>query len=62
VAVSSNPGDVVLDFFAGSGTVGEVCFDLGRNFILVDNNPQAINVMQKRFEGIDSIEWINLKP
>jgi site-specific DNA-methyltransferase (adenine-specific) len=51
-----------LDFFAGSGTVGEVCFDLGRNFILVDNNPQAINVMQKRFEGIDSIEWINLKP
>jgi site-specific DNA-methyltransferase (adenine-specific) len=62
VAVSSNPGDVVLDFFAGSGTIGEVCFDLGRNFILVDNNPQAINVMQKRFEGIDSIEWINLKP
>lgn len=62
VAVSSNPRDVVLDFFAGSGTVGEVCFDLGRNFILVDNNPQAINVMQKRFEGIDSIEWINLKP
>lgn len=62
VAVSSKPGDVVLDFFAGSGTIGEVCFDLGRNFILVDNNPQAINVMQKRFEGIDSIAWINLKP
>jgi site-specific DNA-methyltransferase (adenine-specific) len=62
VAASSNPGDVVLDFFTGSGTVGEVCFDLERNFILVDNNPQAINVMQKRFEGIDSIEWINLEP
>lgn len=62
VAASSNSGDVVLDFFAGSGTVGAVCLDLGRNFILVDNNPQAINVMKKRFEGIDSIEWISQKP
>ncbi|HAF48016.1 MAG TPA: site-specific DNA-methyltransferase [Anaerolineaceae bacterium] len=58
VAASSNRGDVVLDFFAGSGTIGEVCLDLGRYFILVDNNPQAINVMQKRFEDIDDIEWI----
>lgn len=57
ISVSSNPGDVVLDFFAGSGTVGEVCLDLGRQFILVDNNPQAIAVMKKRFDGIDSIEW-----
>lgn len=62
VAASSKPGDVVLDFFAGSGTIGEVCFDLGRNFVLVDNNPQAINVMQKRFKGMDSIEWIGLNP
>lgn len=62
VAASSNSGDVVLDFFAGSGTVGAVCLDLGRNFILVDNNPQAINVMKKRFEGIDSIEWISQQP
>jgi len=57
ISVSSNPGDLVLDFFAGSGTVGEVCLDLGRQFILVDNNPQAIAVMKKRFDGIDSIEW-----
>jgi site-specific DNA-methyltransferase (adenine-specific) len=57
ISVSSNPGDLVLDFFAGSGTVGEVCIDLGRQFILVDNNPQAIAVMKKRFDGIDSIEW-----
>ena len=62
VAASSNSGDVVLDFFAGSGTVGAVCLDLGRHFILVDNNPQAINVMKKRFEGIDSIEWISQQP
>jgi len=58
VAASSNRGDVVLDFFAGSGTIGEVCLDLGRYFIMVDNNPQAINVMHKRFDGIDAIDWV----
>ena len=57
VAASSKPGDLVLDFFAGSGTIGDVCLELGRRFILVDNNPQAIVVMEKRFEGEDSIEW-----
>jgi site-specific DNA-methyltransferase (adenine-specific) len=57
IAVSSNPGDLVMDFFAGSGTVGEVCLELGRHFILVDNNPQALVVMQKRFEGERSIDW-----
>lgn len=60
VAASSNPGDVVLDFFAGSGTIGEVCLQLGRQFILVDNNPQAIAVMKKRFKEHDSIAWIDL--
>lgn len=59
VAASSNPGDLVLDFFAGSGSIGEVCLDLKRHFILVDNNPQAIAVMKKRFEGETSIEWID---
>jgi site-specific DNA-methyltransferase (adenine-specific) len=59
VAASSKPGDVVLDFFAGSGTIGEVCLELGRCFILVDNNPQAINVMKKRFMEEDSIKWID---
>ncbi|MFH1445799.1 MAG: site-specific DNA-methyltransferase, partial [Chloroflexota bacterium] len=57
IAASSNPGDVVLDFFAGSGTVGEVCMAEGRRFILVDNNPQAIEVMQKRFALEKSIVW-----
>jgi site-specific DNA-methyltransferase (adenine-specific) len=59
IAASSKPGDLVLDFFAGSGTIGEVCLELDRHFILVDNNPQAISVMQKRFEGEDSIEWVD---
>jgi site-specific DNA-methyltransferase (adenine-specific) len=62
VAASSNPGDLVLDFFGGSGTIGELCLELGRRFILVDNNPQAIAVMQKRFSDVDSIEWVGVPP
>ena len=61
VAASSKKGDLVLDFFAGSGTTGEVCLELGRHFILVDNNRQAISVMQDRFDGESSIDWISLK-
>jgi site-specific DNA-methyltransferase (adenine-specific) len=59
VKASSKPGDTVLDFFAGSGTVGESCIKLGRKFILIDNNPQAWEVMKKRFASYPDIEWIN---
>ncbi len=62
VAASSQPGGLVLDFFAGSGTIGEVCLELGRRFILVDNNPQAIAVMQERFSDVHSIEWVGVQP
>ena len=48
IKTSSNPGDLVLDFFAGSGTTGSVCQKLGRNCILIDNNPEAISVMKQR--------------
>jgi site-specific DNA-methyltransferase (adenine-specific) len=58
IRASSNPDEIVMDFFAGSGTVGESCLNLGRKFILIDNNPQAIEVMQKRFEGNPNVEWI----
>jgi hypothetical protein len=50
VRLHSHPGDTVLDFFAGSGTIGEACGKLGRDFILVDNNPEAIDVMKKRLD------------
>jgi site-specific DNA-methyltransferase (adenine-specific) len=48
VAASSRPGDRVLDFFAGSGTTGAVAAALGRRFVLVDRNREAIDVMRKR--------------
>jgi site-specific DNA-methyltransferase (adenine-specific) len=62
IRASSNPGDCVLDFFAGSGTVGESCLALGRRFILIDNNPQAIQVMAQRFRGRPEIQWIGFDP
>jgi site-specific DNA-methyltransferase (adenine-specific) len=57
VQASSRPGDRVLDFFAGSGTTGAACLEFGRRFILVDDNPQAIAVMQRRFADVADIEW-----
>jgi site-specific DNA-methyltransferase (adenine-specific) len=57
IQASSNPGELVLDFFAGSGTTGESCLRLGRRFLLVDNNPQAMEVMRLRFAGVEGIEW-----
>ena len=59
VQASSRPGDLVLDFFAGSGTTAAACLEFGRRFILVDDNPQAIEVMQRRFAGVATIEWID---
>ena len=48
VSVHSSPGDLLMDFFAGSGTLGEAAALLDRNFILVDNNDEAIRVMAER--------------
>jgi site-specific DNA-methyltransferase (adenine-specific) len=51
VAASSRPGDWVLDFFAGSGTLGAVALQLGRRFVLVDSNEEAVAVMRRRLGG-----------
>ena len=61
IQASSKPGDVVLDFFAGSGTTGFVANELGRRFILVDQNPESIEVIKTRipksdFRVIDATE------
>jgi len=58
ITASSNPGDMVMDFFAGSGTVGAVCLELSRNFILVDNNPQAFEVIKKRFSSCPDVDFV----
>ncbi|HTN59495.1 MAG TPA: site-specific DNA-methyltransferase [Protaetiibacter sp.] len=51
VQASTAPGDAVLDMFAGSGTTGAVAHALGRRFLLVDANPDAVAVMRRRLPG-----------
>jgi site-specific DNA-methyltransferase (adenine-specific) len=48
VRVHSSPGDLVLDFFAGSGTTGVAAANLGRRFLLIDSSPDAVALMRKR--------------
>jgi site-specific DNA-methyltransferase (adenine-specific) len=48
VAASSRQGDWVLDFFAGSGTLGAVAQRMNRRYVLVDNNPEAVSVIRRR--------------
>ena len=60
VRVHSNPGDRLLDFFAGSGTLGEAAAKLGRSAVLVDVSDEAVAAMRKRLacylgeRGVDS--------
>ena len=51
IQASSQPGDLVLDFFAGSGTTGAVAAELGRKFILIDQNPESIEVITSRLNA-----------
>jgi site-specific DNA-methyltransferase (adenine-specific) len=50
VRVHSNPGDTVLDFFAGSGTAGVAAAKNGRHYLLIDENPEAIALIRQRLE------------
>ena len=62
VLASSKPGDVVLDFFAGSGTTGMAAHELGREFVLIDNNAEALEVMARRFHNGLEIQWEGFDP
>jgi site-specific DNA-methyltransferase (adenine-specific) len=53
VQASTRPGDRCLDFFAGSGTLGAVAAALGRRYVLIDSNPEAVAIMQRRLIGDD---------
>ncbi|MEY4986104.1 MAG: hypothetical protein RLZZ359_990 [Actinomycetota bacterium] len=48
IQASSAKGDLVLDFFAGSGTTGAAAAELKRRFILIDQNPESIAVISER--------------
>ena len=49
---SSNKGDIVADFFCGSGTTGVVAKELGRNYIMCDVSPKAVEISEMRLNGL----------
>jgi site-specific DNA-methyltransferase (adenine-specific) len=51
VQASTRAGDWCLDCFAGSGTLGAVAAQLGRNYVLIDSSPEAVEVMRARLHG-----------
>jgi site-specific DNA-methyltransferase (adenine-specific) len=55
VKVHSKPGHRLLDFFAGSGTLGEAAWRRGRDAVLIDNHPEAIAVMADRLAGAQPV-------
>lgn len=55
IGASSNPGDIVLDCFAGSGTTLGAAFELGRVWIGADNSTESVKAILKRFTtGLDA--------
>lgn len=48
ITACSNPGDLVADFYCGSGTTGVAAKNLGRDYLLVDINEVAINITNRR--------------
>ena len=61
VRVHSNPGDLVLDFFAGSGTAGEAAARNGRRYCLVDSSLDAVQVMTRRLASSNP-EYVGFMP
>jgi modification methylase len=55
VLASSNPGDVVLDPFFGSGTTGVVCKRLGRHWLGIERDPDYIQLAQERIETVEPL-------
>ena len=58
LSASSQEGDRVLDFFAGSGTTGAVAQDMNRRFVLIDDNAEAIAVMARRL-GNSGVHYVD---
>jgi site-specific DNA-methyltransferase (adenine-specific) len=59
---SSRPGDWVLDFFAGSGTTGAVARAMGRRYVLVDSQPEAVEVMRRRLPEAEFVTQPSAPP
>lgn len=57
IQASSPENGLVLDFFAGSGTTAQAAYELNRNFIIIDNNYQTLQIYKKRFKNYKNTVW-----
>jgi site-specific DNA-methyltransferase (adenine-specific) len=62
VQASSRPGDLVLDWCAGSGTTGVAAYNCGRRFLLVDDSAEAVAVMRTRLRDIPDVRFTTQEP
>lgn len=62
VLASCPPGGIVADFFAGSGTTAEAAQINGRRFLMVDDNPEAADVMARRLRTDRRVEYVGFLP
>ncbi len=62
LAASSNPGDLVVDVFAGSGTTGVVAHELGRRFVIADHSESAVQIARDRLleAGVEQLRVLEL--
>ena len=60
ILASTNPGDIVLDPFFGTGTTGAVAKKLGRRYLGLEQNPDYARVARKRLEKITGTVDLNL--
>ena len=56
IMASSNPGDVVLDPFFGTGTTGAVAKKLGRDWIGIERDKKYVRIARKRIDAIQSAD------
>ena len=56
VLASTDPGDLVVDPFSGTGTTAAVCKQLGRDYIVMDADPRMVEITKERLSGISGYQ------
>lgn len=63
IELLSNPGDTVLDTFAGSGSTGIACGKLGRDCVLIERDPEMFQKMKSKIDNLnDQIKNFCIEP
>ena len=56
ISIYSDENDIILDPMCGSGTTGVACYNLNRNCLLLDKNPQVIDIINSRIPNLHNLE------